>query len=513
MLFADLKKNFDSSRLSFIFRGILIGILAGFVVSAFRLMIQKMSDRLPGIYHQLTLRPALILPWAALMFLFAVICGWLIKKAPAITGSGIPQVEGQLQGIFTIAWLPVLVCKFLGGVLAIGSGLFLGREGPSIQLGSSVAQGLAETMHLGDADKKIFISAGASAGLSAAFNAPMAGLLFILEEVHHNFSSLVLLTSFASALSANFISSYFFGLKPMLYPGKLPYFPLNQYGHLILLGILLGLFAFLYQKVLLSLPKIFLKIPKLPSNFYGLVPFMLVIPIGLWYPQILGGGNQIILALERQHAALLILIGLFVLRFVFSMISYGSTLPGGIFLPILTLGAILGAIYGRGAEILVGNDPKFWANYIIFGMAAYFAAIGKAPITAIILVTEMVGTVNHLMPLALTSLVAYLVVDMLGGKPIYEALLEKSLPPRDLSISGKKATFEYSVTAASRMDGSTIRDFPWPNNMLVTSIRRGERSLITHGDTVMRNGDLLTIITDKAQLYNVRQELDLRSEP
>lgn len=151
-------------------------------------------------------------------------------------------------------WFSVLWKKFIGGVLSVGAGLFLGREGPSIQLGASIGQGAGQLFRSPSSEEKILISSGASSGLAAAFNAPIAGLLFVLEEIHHSFSPLVWLTSFASAITANFVSLYFFGLRPVLYLGDLPSLPLKYYGSLVGLGVLLGVLGFIYQKVLLALP-------------------------------------------------------------------------------------------------------------------------------------------------------------------------------------------------------------------------------------------------------------------
>lgn len=321
------------------------------------------------------------------------------RRTSDIKGSGIPQVEGQLRGELSMNWFSVLWKKFIGGVLSVGAGLFLGREGPSIQLGASIGQGAGQLFRSPSSEEKILISSGASSGLAAAFNAPIAGLLFVLEEIHHSFSPLVWLTSFASAITANFVSLYFFGLRPVLYLGDLPSLPLKYYGSLVILGVLLGILGFIYQKVLLALPKFYNRLP-LPAYFHGFVPFLLILPIGYLWPSTLGGGNQIVLAFGHASLPIIMIIGLFVLRFVFSMISYGGGLPGGIFLPILTLGALIGSFYGN-IMVDFGMDPIYIKDFVVIAMAGYFTAIGKAPLTAIILVTEMVGSLNHLMPLGL----------------------------------------------------------------------------------------------------------------
>ncbi|MFK4568235.1 chloride channel protein [Enterococcus sp. UD-01] len=504
-------KRLDGTRIQFILKGVVVGVFVGFIVSLFRLLIEVLGEQVVKLYHFFHEQPLWLVGWVILAVIMALFVGRLVKSEPDIKGSGIPQVEGQLQGVIHLNWFSVLWKKFLGGVIGISAGLFLGREGPSIQLGAVIAQGYSNFLKSTKSEEKILISSGASAGLAAAFNAPIAGLLFVLEEIHHSFSPLVWLTSFSAALTANFISLNFFGLKPVLAIGEIKSLPLHYYWMLILLGIILGILGFVYQKVLLWLPKAYGTLRWLPSHYYGLVPFLLVIPIGFYLPNILGGGNQIVLSFADQSPALWSLLALFVIRFVFSMISYGSNLPGGIFLPILTLGAIIGVFYGVSFVELMGMDPVFIKNFLIFAMAGYFTAIGKAPLTAIILVTEMVGNFSHLMPLGIVALISYVVVDALGGKPIYETLLERLVEPTIDNISGRKTIIEFPVTAESSLDEKMIRDFKWPENMLLTSIRRGETEILTHGDTVIHVGDVLIILTDEGITQKIKQELRRRT--
>lgn len=504
-------KRLDSTKVIFILKGILIGAIAGIIVSLFRLFIEEMMNHLVALYLWFRINPIGLIPWTLVMIIFAVVVGLLIKSEPNIKGSGIPQVEGTLQGEIKLNWFSILWKKFVGGVLSVGSGLFLGREGPSIQLGAMVGQGFGEYTKASTSEKKIFISSGAAAGLGAAFNAPIAGLLFVIEEVHHHFSPLIWLTSLTAALTANLVSLNFFGLKPVLFIADVPSLPLKYYGLLILLGIILGALGYVYQIVLLSLPQIYKK-THLPEHLYGLIPFLLIIPIAFFFPNYLGGGNQIVLAIGEHSFPLTVLIFLFFLRFLFSMISYGANLPGGIFLPILTLGALIGGIYGTTLHQWFGLDSLLIRDFAIFAMAGYFTAIGKAPLTAIILVTEMVGNITHLMPLAVCSLTAYVVNDLLGGNPIYESLLERLLNGHLPSITGNKTIIEFPVTAESTLDGTMVRDFNWPKEMLLISIRRGSTEILTHGDTMMKVGDLLMILTDEGYTQKIKKQIRERSD-
>lgn len=497
----------DHTRLNFVLKGIVIGALTGSIVSLFRLGIGSLTEWCIEIYHKLPHHPMWIIAWLLLMIGSAIIVGLLIRSEPMIKGSGIPQVEGQLQEELDYNWFSVLWKKFVGGLIAVGSGLFLGREGPSIQLGATIGQGFAETTKATGFERKIFISSGASAGLSAAFNAPIAGLMFIIEEIHHTFSPLVWLTAFASALTANMVSLYVFGLRPVLYLGELQDMPLSDYWLLIVFALLLGLFARFYQVVLLALPKWYAHIP-LPTAFHGIVPFILIVPIGLLFPDLLGGGHQVITGVEAQAWTILPLIGVLVLRFIFSMISYGASLPGGIFLPILTLGALAGALFASVAIRYLGLDDVYMKNFIIVGMAGYFAAIGKAPLTAIILITEMVGSLHHLMAIGMVALIAYLVVDTLGGAPIYESLLARlRLVGQHEMTSTKQTVIEYPITLESPYAGKTIREIKWPEHVLIVSIQRGDQVILINGDTLIKAGDILTIFTTKEHLRTIRSQL------
>ncbi|MGP6139413.1 chloride channel protein [Jeotgalibaca sp. A127] len=203
--------------------------------------------------------------------------------------------------------------KVCGGILAIGSGLFLGREGPSIQLGAMVGRGVSDISGGDEISDKILISSGAGAGLAAAFNAPVAGLMFVLEEIHHNFSPLIALTTFIATVTANFVSLNVFGLTPALDIGAITSLPVKYYGAVVLLGVLLAVAGWGYSRVLLSVSDWYSKLSFFPSHLYGLIPFLAVIPIGWFLPHLIGGGSGIVLNLEQWHLSLGVLIGLFIL--------------------------------------------------------------------------------------------------------------------------------------------------------------------------------------------------------
>lgn len=471
---------------------LLVGLVSGLVVGAFRWLIGLLqsywlySFRLVhGNYGYWIL---IILG----LLLTGLIAGYLVKNEPHAGGSGIPEVELQLQGKLQLNWWNILWRKFIGGILAIGSGLFLGREGPSIQLGAAVGQGISNKCS--KTNQRVLLAAGAASGLSAAFGAPLGGTMFVLEEVFHNFSPRVWLNSLTAALAANFLVSNLFGQRPVL---AIPYnhsFSVDLYWHLLVLGVLLGIIGRIYQWGLLNGKKIYAKIP-LPRWLHGLIPLGMLIPIAYFVPQVIGGGNQLILN-WHGFTAIEILFLVFLLRISFSIISYDSGLPGGIFLPILTMGALLGALYGM-IMVNLGLLPRVLiVNLVIFSMAGLFSAIVRSPFTAILLITEMVGSLLHLMPLAVLALVAYLVNDLLGGKPIYESLADQMEHSNIADYADNVDQLTVSIFENSKLADKEIKDIAWPSKTLVRLIHRGAHDIIPTGRTKLLAGDLVVLEID-----------------
>lgn len=498
--------SYRMTQFKTILNGILIGVFAGAVVSLFRWAIQHMMTLMQLLYTGGLKNPLLMMLGLGINLLVVLIVGILLKQQPDIKGSGIPQVEGQLLGEIDYSWWSVLWRKFLGGILAIGSGLYLGREGPSIQLGSTLGQGIAHLTNQVGFDRQVLISSGAAAGLSAAFNAPIASTLFVLEEIYHNFSTNIWVISLTSAVTSDMVATYVFGLKPVLYMKSNP-LPLRYFIWVIILGIVLGVLGRGYQLVILRIGRWYQKTIKLPWYFQSILPLVLIIPLGAYFPQLLGGGSRIILGLTGAGYSTLALIIFFLIRFIFSMISYGSGVPGGIFLPILCLGGLLGAITGSLAIQFGFVSQTYFSSFIIMGMAGYFAAISKAPFTAILLITEMVGTLTHLLGLATVSLIAYAVLDALNGKPVYYSMLQQLLKVKQQFNFGKTVQIVSSIFVGSYMDGKTVSQIPWPNGSLLTKIVRNGIEIVPSGQTLLRWGDTLYINVSTKNQHQITSKL------
>ncbi|WP_251546184.1 ClC family H(+)/Cl(-) exchange transporter [Limosilactobacillus caecicola] len=431
-----LHRPFTSDFLKIILEGCLVGIFTGLVVSLFRWIIDQTMQGLQIIYPFMGHHHLAIIGYLALMIVICLILGRLIHPYQLdLIGSGVPQIEAILNDQHSMNWFQVLWRKFIGGLLAICPGLFLGREGPCIQMGAAIGQGVGQQLfHRDQQATKTLLACGVAAGLSAAFSAPLAGTMFLLEEIVFQFKPKIWLTALAAAICSDAVTIGVFGTKPCLYLPITVNLPLRSYPVIALLGIILGILAYGYQWCLLNLRWWFSKVPKLPAQYHSIIPFVLLIPVGLWQPKLLGGSHLLINDIAKQGAKpplsgfqnLLILMGIFfVIRFVLSMLSYGATVPGGIFMPILVLGSLLGAI-SAPLMIEAGIIPaNAFINIVALSMAAYFGAIEKAPFTAILLLTEMVGSIEQILPMTIMTFVAYVVNDLLGGRPIYTALREE----------------------------------------------------------------------------------------
>lgn len=501
-------KNF---RMTLVLEGILVGVFSGLIVVFYRFVLEKVEHFSTKNYSFLSNNHTFLPLWFITLALIAFIVRCIIKKEPMTKGSGIPQVEGVLLHQLEMNWWRVIVGKFIGGFLALGAGLSLGREGPSIQLGAAAGQGVSRLLNRPKIEEKYLITGGASAGLAAAFNAPLAGVMFSLEETHKNFSPLVLVTAMSAALTADIVSKEFFGMKPILAFRQLTIIPLEYYLLLALLGVILGIFGVLFNFFLLKAQDFYAWLKWVPDYCKLLIPFILAGIIGLFYPQVLGGGSGLILSLTGSGILFKMALVLLLIKFAFTMLSYGSGAPGGIFLPMLAIGALIGYLYGNILALYFDVNSIYIANFIVLAMAGYFTAVVRAPITGCILISEMTGSLNHLLSLTFVSIFAFVTADLLRSKPVYESLLERILKNKGLNeysgSEGTKILLEIAVQMGSLLDGKKIKEVLWPSGSLLVSIKRGNEDIIPNGNSLILAGDYLIVLVDESNAANSKKAL------
>lgn len=520
--------------------GAVIGLITGALISMFRLLLTAadgLRERLAAIGTS-GAGGALIL--ALVLIAAAAVITALLVNEPDIAGSGIPQVEAELRGQKDMDWLRVIGSKMAGCAAAIGGGLALGREGPSIQIGAMVGKGFAKARHAPLTEERLLLTCGAGAGLSAAFGAPLAGAIFSLEELHRNFSAEVLITTMAAAAASDFVAANILGLRPVFDITVNKGLPLKYYWALILLGIVLGLFGAFYNKTIAFMQDASEKTGRAfaglvcriarkdvsvikdgmhPTVFaarasvFGRLLAVFAAAYVLFFicPEALGSGSGLVAQISRGDFALKALAVLLLIKFVFSTASFGSGSPGGIFLPLLVLGALTGGLYS-GLLGRAGLDQSYVTGYVVVAMAGYFAAIVRAPVTGVVLITEMTGDFTSLLPLVLTSLTAYVVAEALGAKPVYTQLLERSLGKpsagRSSLLRDRKTVLDTDVHVGSHMDGRRVADFGLPLGTLIVSVTRDGVEIIPDGNTILRGGDELEILTRENDIADVESIVD-----
>lgn len=485
-------------------RAAVVGLLAGTLAVFFRWSLfggEALRNTALGWLH---LHPAWgwsVLPAAGL--LIGSFVGWItLRFAPDAPGSGIPHVKGVLLHVRTMKWWPLLGVKFVGGVLGIGCGLSLGREGPTVQMGAAVGQLVGRIIKVRNRSMPHLIACGAGAGLAAAFNAPLAGFIFVLEELRREMSPLTYGGALIAAVCSDMMTRTFTGQLPSFHVRGYAALPLGALPLVVLVGALTGLVGVAFNRGLLWATEFGLSVKRVPR---WTLPGFALMGTGLlawWLPNAVGGGHStaewLLSGQATQGAGGLTVAALAVLllaRFVATVGSYGSGAPGGIFAPMLIIGALVGLIVGQSAAHYFQSlhDP---AAFAVLGMAAMFASSVRAPLTGIVLILEMTGNYEQLFGLAVACLVAYLIAESLRDRPIYDALLEEDLHRRAGTAAGdaEPVLLELAVEAGSPMDGRAIRELGLPKGCLVVDIQRAGQSVVPQGDTCVQEGDFVTIL-------------------
>lgn len=480
-------------------RAVLVGLLAGAVAVLFRWLLFAGDLAREALLQRLHRYPGwgwLVLPIVG--GLCGTLAGWLTRRcAPEASGSGIPHIKAVLLHLRSLRWQRVLPVKFVAGVVGIGGGLSLGREGPTVQMGAAVGQAVAQLLRVSPRSRATLVAAGAGAGLAAAFNAPLAGFVFVLEELQRDFSPHVFGTALVATVTADVITRGATGQLPSFHVSSYPVPSLEALPMFVLLGALVGLAGIAFNRCLLGALRAFASLRSLPSwawpGFAGGIAGL----IGWVVPAALGGGHATAEQVLAGRIALTAIPMLFIAKFALTMISYGSGAPGGIFAPLLVLGALLGLAFGKLSHHWFPAIVSGPAIFAVVGMAAYFTAIVRAPLTGVVLVIEMTGNYAQMLSLLVACLVAYAVTDALGDRPIYEALLERDLRrAQEVVPLEETLLLELPIEAGSALEGRVVRELQLPPGCLLVTLRRGTEEFVPHRDTELRAGDRITAVID-----------------
>jgi len=405
---------------------IAVGVLIGLVAASFRLflhgadvwrtyfIVRAHSWGVPG-FLLVVLSIALIASLAA----------WIVSRfAPGASGSGIPYVEHQLR----VGWfgnpVSIIIVKFFGGLLAIGGGLALGREGPTVQMGSGIGQLIGRAFRRNPNECRVLLAAGAGAGLATAFNAPIAGAVFVLEELLGSFNIAATAATLGASASAICVSRVFLGQSPDFHVRALGFLGLEVFPASFILGVLIGLLGVAYNHSILTALNFSSRFRLFHGSVRAAAIGACVGIIGWFAPQLIGSGDHVTQYVLDGKILLGALAYDFFLRFFLGPVSYATRAPGGLFAPMLTVGAQAGTLFFMFSGHFFPYLNATPQHFAIVGIAAFFAAVVRAPVTGIILAVELTGSFSLFLPMLAAAFAAVAIASLLKDPPIYESLRE-----------------------------------------------------------------------------------------
>ncbi len=432
----------DSTRGSFhiCVTAVVAGVGIGFVGGAFRWCLRTAerlridmvdwAHRLPG--------PGWLVPVAAAAA-GASLAALIVRWEPLAAGSGIQHVEAVFEGEARPPLIRLLPAKFVGGVLAIGSGLVLGREGPTVHMGAAIGAEAARRARLPDSEVRMMQTALGGAGLAVAFNAPIGGTLFTLEEVTKSFRVKTVLAALFAASSAVACSRAVLGNHADFQVGAIGAPALAWLPLFVVFGLLTGCLGAVYNGLVLWFLDHVAAIRRIPTLAKAAVIGAIIGLAMFVYPLAVGGGNPLTQRVLGGHHiagdqfALSVVVGYLAVRFIAGPLSYSAAVPGGLFAPLLAVGALWGLLFGGGFNaVWPGQASQLEVPMALVGMAAFFAATVRAPVTGMVLVTEMTATTEVIVPMMAATAAAVLAAYVVGSRPIYDSLRERM--PDETSI-------------------------------------------------------------------------------
>lgn len=402
----------------FLLLAVLIGVGAGLLVVCFRMSIEFLRLKLLGS----SLQPPVPRVFIAPMLVGLVIAFLVIRYFPQARGSGINQTKSALY-IYD-GYIPAItvIGKFITSALAIGSGQSLGPEDPSLQIGAGLASLLGRRLKLSREKLRLIAPVGAAAGLAAAFNAPITAVLFVIEEVIGRWTAGILGAVVLSAISSAVVERWFLGDEPLF---RVPAYHLEHIGELgayASLGVIGGFASLAFVKYIAYLRPKLRSQPAWTQYFQPAAAGFLIGLVGIKFPEVMGAGYSAIDQAMHEQYTWQILAVLGALKIVTTGLSFGSGTPGGLFAPVLFMGAMIGGAVGMAERSLVPYLAIPVGAYALVGMGTLFAGILRAPMTSVFMMLEVSGNYSIIVPVILSNGIAYFISRHFQPTPIFDLL-------------------------------------------------------------------------------------------
>jgi CIC family chloride channel protein len=407
--------------------GLLVGVLVGGIGTAFRYLLERADqarEALLGALHGVS--------GAALAMLGVAACTalarFLVERfAPLAAGSGVQHVEAVMRGEATPAGLQVIPVKFVGGLLAIGAGLALGREGPTVQMGSAIGTAVARRVLHDPQEENLMEAAGAGAGLAVAFNAPIGGAVFVFEELTARFMPYLVIATLCAGAVAIAVMRSMLGDTPDFFAGLPQSQPIVQLPIFLAFGCAVGAVGAFYNQLTMGFLSVTDQLRRVNSVLRAAIIGAAIGLLGWGAPFLVGGGEVWTQTLLSGSVHFHMIALFFVARLVIGPLCYAAGTPGGLFAPLLAVGAAFGGLFAGVADAMAPGFGLSHVGFAVVGMAALFTAIVRAPLTGVVMTMEMTGRADLVLPMLTACFGAILVTTLLESAPIYDSLRERML--------------------------------------------------------------------------------------
>ncbi len=486
---------------AFIF-GAITGLLTALVVIAYKLVAKHVIEGSQNFYIFLKDNLYFIPLVLAIFYVIALLFSYIYKKEPRTSGGGIPSAIAVLRGIVTLKWLRTLIGVFFMSMTSFLIGVPLGNEGPSVLMGTAIGKGSVKTLaKRHPAWSRYAMTGGACAGFAVATGASVSGVLFAVEEAHQRISPMILLVGAIAVLFAQVVCEILcplLGISTSLFPNLvLANLAIKDVWLSLLVGVIIGFFAVVFLKYYHIINKFFnVKLKKISHTIKIFFVFVITLIFGLISFSFISTGHEMFSLILKENVMIYGLAVLLLVRMTLTLFANTNKLTGGVFVPILALGAIMASILAKSLEGLFGLSSEYYTIIIVLGISSCVSAMMKMPLTAIVFSMEALGGVNNILHIIIAVAVSYIITEIFKTNGINDGIIKNIITRQEETHERKIIDTHVVIKKNSFAENMHVKDILWPANFFLLSIipsKSRQVQIDQQGDKSFHEGDVLHI--------------------